>query len=304
VGIAGVPLFTLAEVMAEDGCRVSPSTLSNWQTGKNLPHNTRHDRNILLSLERALSLDSGALVLPWRGLCERRVTVPTVPRGHDLPSRWARLERQICSQPGGATSRQALVPIREYERHVVGPDRRPLYSTIILDVLALGEGIDTYWYVVQLARGEDVRVSADRGCQHGIRLDDQRRYPEAAEHLVATSLLLDEPLAEGQIARLSYTVAHMETQPRLRKPATTFRRVLASPAVRDLELAIEFDPAAAPARLTRRIWGVDLTGLDDGEPTASGQTRDRIWLVNPPVRGYGWVWDWPAPDRPAGGLPA
>jgi hypothetical protein len=304
VDSAGVPLVTLAEVMAEDGCRVSPSTLSNWQTGKNLPHNTRHDRNILLSLERALGLEPGALVLPWRQLCERRATVPTVPRGHDLPARWARLERRICCCPGGATSRQALVPVREYERHVVGPDRRPRYSTIALEVQALDEGIDTYWYVVQLARGEDVRIHTGRGCQHGTRLDDQSRYPEAAEHLVAAELLLDEPLAAGQICRLSFTVAHVQTPPQPWQPATTFRRVLASPAVRDLELAIEFDPSAAPARLTRRVWGVDLTRLGDGEPTAPGQVSDRIRLVNPPVRGYGWVWDWPAADRPAGGLPA
>jgi hypothetical protein len=296
---AGIPLVTLAEVMAEDGCRVSPSTLSNWQTGKNLPHNTRHDRNILLSLERALGLDPGALVLPWRQLCGRRATIPTVPRGHDLPARWARLERRICGHPGGAASRQALVPIREYERYVVGPDRCPRYSTIALEVQALDEGIDTYWYVVQLARGEDVRVRAGRGCQYGTRLDDQSRYPEATERLVATELLLDEPLAAGQICRLSFTVTHVETQ-----PATMFRRVLASPSVRDLELAIEFHPSAAPARLTQRVWGVDLARLGDGGPAAPGQTSDRIRLVNPPVRGYGWAWDWPSADRPAGGLPA
>jgi hypothetical protein len=304
VSTAGVPLVALAEVMAEDGCRVSPSTLSNWQTGKNLPHNTRHDRNILLSLERALGLDPGRLVLPWRQQCERRVTVPTVPRGHDLPARWARLERRICGRPGGAASRQALIPIREYERHVVGPDRRPRYSKIALEVQALDDGIDSYWYVAHVARGEDVQISAGRGCRHGIRLDDRRRYPDAAEHLVATELLLDEPLAAGQICQLSYLVAQVETQPRPGQPDTTFRRMLSSPAARDLELIIEFDPSATPARLTQRTWGADFTRLGDAEPAAPGQTWDRIRLVNPPVRGYGWVWDWPAADRPAGGLSA
>ncbi len=233
-------------------------------------------------------------MLPWRQLCERRVTVPTVPRGHELPARWARLERRICSRPTGARSRQALVPIREYERHVVGPDRRPRYSAITLEVQALDERIDSYWYVVHVARGEDVLISAGRGCRHGIRLDDRCRYPDGAEHLVAVELLLDEPLAAGQIDRLSYTVTRVETQPRPGKPETTFRRVLASPAVRDLELVIEFDPSAVPTRLTRHTWGADLTGPDGAKPTAPGRTSDRIRLVNPPVRGYGWVWDWPA----------
>src|SRR5262249_11378167 len=152
----------------------------------------------------------------------------TVPRGHDLPARWARLERRICSQPSGARSRQNLVPIREFERHVVGPDRRPRYSTITLELQALDERIDSYWYVGHVLRGEDVRIAAAQGCHHGIRLDDRRRYPDAAENLVAVELLLDEPLGAGQIGRLSYTVTHVETQPRPGKPETTFRRVLAS----------------------------------------------------------------------------
>jgi hypothetical protein len=286
--------------MAKEGVVISASTISNWQTGRNLPHATPHAVDVVYALERAVGTQSGDLVIVLRQTRElqrrgvaphNHVSIPAGQQSRTLAARRARLERRIYGQRGGLVSRQSLVLIVERERYVVGADGRPRYSKIAYDVRALEEGIDSYWYVRSIAAGSDISIRDSRGCQPGLRLDDKRQYPDAREHLVAIELLLDEPLARGQAHQISYTVHHSYADPDIPGPETEFGHVVRSLATRELHLEIEFDLASVPSELTRCTWtGAPATLIPRlGEP-APDRRRDRQRIVNPASQGHGWIW--------------
>jgi hypothetical protein len=304
VRASGGPLQRVADALRMAGFEITSATLSNWQTGRHLPRDTPRDRRLVLTLERALGLEPGELLMALAqtrtSACEpaaakRFLTVPAGKQSHRLPARKARLERRIFGRRGGASSRQLLLLTRNRERFVVGEDGRPAHSRISMEFRALESGVDSYWYVRTVAAGAAIEVRPVAGCRCGASLDDRRQYPREREYLVATELLFDEPLQRGQVARIGYTVVHNYSDPRRPGPETEFGWLVPSPATREVELLIEFHPDALPWRLNRCTFQPTEDGY---EPELDGPMRlrrtDRVRLTDPVRAGYGWVWEWPA----------
>jgi hypothetical protein len=306
VRATGGPLGRVADLLRGAGFEITSATLSNWQTGRHLPRDTPRDRRLVLTLERALGIAPGELLMALaqtrEHACEasaakRFLTVPAGRQSHRIPARKARLERRIYSRRGGATSRQGLLLVRSRERYVLGADGRPAHSRISMEFRALESGVDSYWYVRSVASGSAIEVRPVAGCQTGSALDDRRQYPREPEYLVATELLFDEPLQRGQLCRIGYLVAHHYTDPHRPGPETAFGWLVPSPAIREVELLIEFHPDALPRRLNRCTWHTTEEGY---EPVPAGPLRprrtDRVRLTDPVAAGYGWVWQWPDAD--------
>jgi hypothetical protein len=303
---SGGPLQRVAETLRAAGFEITSATLSNWQTGRHLPRDTPRDRRLVLTLERALAMAPGELLMALAqtrtSACEpvsakRFVTVPAGRQSHRLPARKARLERRIYGRRGGASSRQGLLLVRNRERYVLGADGRPAQSRISMEFRALESGVDSYWYVRSVSGGAAIEVRPVAGCQCGATLDDRRQYPHEREYLVATELLLDEPLRRGQLCRIGYTVLHHYTDPGRPGPETEFGWLVPSPAMREVELLIEFHPDALPRRLRRCTWRATDNGYEATPEAIALKPRrtDRVRFTDPVQTGYGWIWEWPAP---------
>ncbi|HSV65365.1 MAG TPA: helix-turn-helix transcriptional regulator [Mycobacteriales bacterium] len=310
IAARGLSLQRIADLLAEQERHLTRSTISQWQNGRCRPHATSHGTNLVLALERVLELPAGHLVVTLLETYQHRQmlhrTAPasryvTAPRGapvHSVAHRRARLERRVYSQRGGRgrESRQALIVVRQREHYVVGADQRPHHSRLTIDVTALRDGIESYWYMVSAQHGTRLTIHAEEGCQVGPTITDQRQYPHEPEYLTATELIFDEPLGAMETHRLSYTVSYTHEAGYV-DSCRRYQRVLSSLAARELQISIGFDPQMPPAVLTRCRWDTVHGNYDNPVRTqpVSG-LGDRISLENPLAGGYGWTWEWPKAD--------
>jgi hypothetical protein len=302
---SGLTLQQITNRLNRQGHRISGPTLSGWQNGANLPPPTSEGRTRVLALERVLNLRPTTLLDPWR---RQRPDVPSPrppalvgrPRPIGLADRRVLLEEAIAHF-GGAASRQSLVLTWQEEHYMVGADRWPLRSRVILEAYALRPGISRYWLPYSYDRDESaVEVIPADGCRPGrtIREDDYSPATRDPEPLAATELLFPRPVAVGQPHRFSFTITHRYQPETARLPRREFRRNICGPACRSLLLSIRFHLTEPPANLRLCIWG----GPHDDQPVRCSDRRttlsDQLTVPNPAPGAYGWQWDWPAHDQP------
>jgi hypothetical protein len=304
---SGLTLQQITNRLARQGHRISGPTLSGWQNGANLPPPTAEGRTRVLALERVLGLAPATLLDPWR---RQRPELPPArpaslvgrPRPIGLADRRLLLEEAIAHY-GGAVSRQSLALTWQEEHYVVGADRWPLRSRVVLEGFPLRPGITRYWLPYCYDRDEaavDV-VPAD-GCLLGrtIREDDYSPATHDVQPLAATELIFPRALTPGRAHRFSFTVTHRYSPDAARLPRREFRRVISGPACRTLVLSIRFHRTQPPVSLRLCTW----ERPHDEQPSRCTERRntynDTIALPNPAPGGYGWLWDWPGHDQPGG----
>jgi hypothetical protein len=303
---SGLTLQQITNRLARQGHRISGPTLSGWQNGANLPPPTAEGRVRVLALERVLGLRPAALLDPWhRQRPEqpppRPATLAGRPRPIGIGDRRLLLEEAIAHY-GGAVSRQSLALTWQEEHYVVGANRWPLRSRVVLEAYPLHPGVDRYWLPYSYHRDESaVEVVPADGCRLGrtIREDDYSPATHDVEPLAATELLFGPALPPGRPHRFSFTITHRYRPESTRLPRREFRRVIGGPACRTLVLSIRFHRMEPPARLRLCTWG----RYDDipGQCTDRTNTQnDTVSLPNPAPGGYGWQWDWPGHDQPGG----
>jgi hypothetical protein len=302
---SGLTLQQITNRLVRQGHRISGPTLSGWQNGANLPPPSPEGRSRVLALERVLGLPPTTLVEPWH---RQRPEVPPPrptaltarPHPGGLAGRRVLLEEAIAHH-GGALSRQSLVLTWQEEHYMVGADRWPLRSRIVLEAYPLRPGIDRYWLPYSYHRDESAAdvVPAD-GCDLGVTIREDEYAPATRdpEPLAATELVFDRPLALGRPHRFSFTITHSYQPETVRLPRREFRRLIGGPACRALVLSISFHRVEPPAQLRVCTWNRPHDEAPSQYTERSNTHTDVLTLTNPPPGGYGWQWDWPAHDQP------
>jgi hypothetical protein len=254
----------------------------------------------VLALERCLRLPAGDLALLMPG--GPAVAAPRPPADSDdsPAARRARLAHLLGTLEGP----QQVLPVAVSKDVRLGSGRGPVRVRTTLLVRAAHDGVDRLWYV----DGADPRLRPAVGETAGCRA--VRRVPEQnapGAGLVAAELLLDRPLARGELHEISFTVryepGHPEPYPAgtgSREPARllepVYRHVVEQPAER-LELTVRFDRHSAPAEVLACRWR-PRTGAEASRQrvTEPGTRAYRLVVADPAPGGYGWRWS-PAPLR-------
>jgi hypothetical protein len=310
------PLRSLQRQLTGLGWPVSSATISNWQTGRTLPTDTREGRSRVMALESALDLPSGQLMRAWqdsrlRGASSTDATRAPSPAARlhatsgELYNKETRKNAMIrrVEAAGGWLSLNYLVATAVEEDYLLGPDGLPLRSAIALTVYALRPGIDRYWYMYAFRDkdpGVDVRITPQAGCRLGDNICITEEVPptRTVDEVVMATELRIEPLQPFAMHRLSYTVDYIykdNNHSRYLRPE--FIRVVHMPGTRHLRLSITFDNRALPRTLTRCIWKPDPDKPDGGFDTPvfrqdmPPNRPDRLVLSTPRTpAGYGWTW--------------
>jgi hypothetical protein len=307
VAARGLPLRELAIELAAayPSLASGVATLSAWQSGSSAPPHTATGRDRVLALERCLRLPAGDLALLMPG--GPAVAAPRPPADSDdtLAARRARLAHLL----GALEGPQQVLPVSVSKDIRLGSGRSPVRVRTTVLVRAAHDGVDRLWYV----DGADPRLRPAVGETAGCRA--VRRVPEPnapGPGLVAAELVLDRPLARGELHEISFTVryepGHPEPYPgERREPGhplePVYRHVLEQPAER-LELTVRFDRRSAPAEVLACRWR-PRTGAEASRQrvTEAGARAYRLVIPDPAPGGYGWRWApaplrLPAPRRP------
>lgn len=321
---SGLTLRQVQDGVAAGGGYVAASTLSTWQTGCGSPRGEDGFRRVL-ALERFLGTDPGDLTEPWRQSepePARPAAVQTpVSRGPRSPrrrpagsgvaaltkDRRAWLEDAIAIA-GGHASRTGLILTAQDHHYVVGPDRRPRMSRVLLEACAFKPDISSYWFPYTRHQHETTTFVPADNCGLGRTIHEQQYRSgsiDDAEIFAATEIVFDHPLELYTPYRFSFTVAYRYAPGAGDPPSTgQFRRLISSPNARSLTVAISFPRCAPPGQLVRCTWQKDRY---DDEPVY-GETievpYDVRTVTNPPPGGYGWRWSWSTDHGWLAGRPA
>ncbi|HZB49290.1 MAG TPA: hypothetical protein VE547_09370, partial [Mycobacteriales bacterium] len=275
----------------------SVATLSAWQTGASAPPRTMTGRSRVLALERCLGLPVGDLALLMPGGAVVPASRPPA-RPDGLTWRRARLEHLVatCGEP------QQVLPVSLAKDHRLGASRRPLCTRVTLEVRAVHDGVDRYWFLDAVDARLDPTVVEESGCRAGERLvEPPGAGPAAAEQrLTALELVLDRPLAGGERHCFSFLVQY-DTGQALPRTVPLFRHVETQPCER-LDLRLSFDRRSVPEEVRQCRWRHrDLAEAWSRPRTMPGCVGYQLVLTDPAPGGYGWRWQWgPAVDTAAG----
>lgn len=186
-----LPLAALSDRLREMDTPVSIATLSYWQSGRSLPTRQR-SRMAVQNLEKLLSVPVGGLtsLLP-----------------SDLSSRWEPLRAvPYDDQALALLSGMGIDPVGAYTTVMfhdttrVSADHRRQYETTRQVIRSERDGLDRIALVMRQNFLEDPAplIATQEGCRAGrvVQLDDQG--------LFAAELVLDRPLAAGDLHRLQY----------------------------------------------------------------------------------------------------
>ncbi|GAA1965956.1 hypothetical protein [Kitasatospora viridis] len=282
---SGLSLDRIRTELAQQGVRVSVTTLSYWRRGRSQP-------------ERAASVRAVALLEDLLGLEERSLSSllgPPRPRGRwvsqhtpdSLPitELWpenqqvAEVFQELDAPPIGELERLSI-----HDAYYVGAERQGQLLRTRQVVRATTNGV-TRCLVVQKS-DEDANGCPEITSVRHARLGRVRRNQQTG--LLVSELLLDRPLGLGDSAVFEYEV---ELPPA--GPTTLYARRFAVP-VREFVLQVHFDPAALPAHCERYE-------RDGGEER--DRLRERLWIgasasvhalateQQPGQTGIRWEWD-------------
>lgn len=287
----GLPLRELAALMASayPSLASSVATLSAWQTGSSAPPWTPNGRDRVLALERCLQLPAGDLALLMPGGAAVPAPRPPVD-GHDPAARRSRLGHLLATLAGP----QQVLPIAVVEDVRLGAGHSPLLVRKTLRVRAAHDGVDRYWYVDVADPRSRPAIVDTAGCRVARRVPEPRPSGPPGPRLVAVELVLDRPLARGEVHELSFAVRY---QPGPRRPGDeAYRYVLHQPAQR-LDLSVSFDPRSEPAEILACRWRSRGGAEASRRPvTVPGCRSYQLVVDDPAPGGYGWRWA-PAPVR-------
>lgn len=290
----GLSLRELEQRLVADYPQLASSvaTLSAWQTGASSPPRTPSGRDRVLALERCLRLPVGDLVLLIPG--GAAIRPPRPPGRADGPAvRHARLEHVVTQLAGP----QQVLPVAIAKDVRLGAGRRPLDVRIRVQVRAVHDGVDRYWYVEGAEPRLRPTVVDTAGCTAGRRVREPG--PPAGPPLVATELVFDRPLARGERYEFSF---RLRFQPGIGASGSVFRQQLDQPFER-LDLTVSFDRRSLPAEVRQCRWPHrDRAGHSRGV-TLPGCLAYQLVVTDPAPGGYGWRWRWNPAHEVAGPTP-
>jgi len=177
------------------------------------------------------------------------------------------------------------------ETHMVDPDRRPGFHTVVQGITAL-EPIRQISYYFDTDEISD--ITAHRGCTLG----EQRPLPELG--LRVAELLLTRPLRAGERATLKYTTWFNYRVP----PAPEYRRRVGANEMSLLDMCVQFEKGCAPAHIWEARWpsaDPDIQPLPDSlvevEPQDSLEVPAIVEVKRqevgvPPGVVLGYLWEW------------
>jgi transcriptional regulator with XRE-family HTH domain len=303
VEASGKSLRMLASELEAEGLHVSAGALSQWQNGQTTPHQSEDTRNRLLALERLLSLPPGGLVIPLDQTIGPGAPQPAPHRSRrssrkpGLDEIRRLLEQQVADT--GDLDNRNLALVRQVEHYIVGDRRRPVRTETELTVCALRSEISRYWCFYAYDPLAPLRPDAVDGCSCELVLDDVPPVvvdESTTYQVAAVELRFKEPLAVGSLHTFSYTFTYLYDEANLALPVREFRRIVTSPATRELLLKISFDPRQRPVDLQQAQWQLQPTNKPSitTQPAAlhADGSAEPIHVANPAQRGYGYIWSW------------
>ncbi|WP_217368172.1 hypothetical protein [Kitasatospora sp. MMS16-BH015] len=257
---SGLSLDRLRSALAQQGVRVSVTTLSYWRRGRSQPERATSLRAVHL-LEELLGLPHAtlsALLGPPRP--RGRWVTPAATDSLPVEEIWPGEDEiygvfaELDAPPTGELERLSI-----HDSYYVDAERRGSLLRMRQVVRATVSGVSRC-LVVHKADEEATGCPEITSVRHA-RLGRVRRRPESG--LLVAELLLDRPLGQGDSTVLEYEV---EIPPGA--PATTYARRFAVP-VREYVLQVHFDPAAVPAHCEQ---------YDRDPGTEEDSRRRQLWI--------------------------
>jgi hypothetical protein len=302
----GLPLREISAQLERDGYYLSTGALSQWQNGRTVPYPTVETGHRLLALERTLAVPPGSLIAALERTSRGR-PAPDRPQDRRLPAntcergrRRMAMERKITAAAG--SDRRYLVLVSQQEHFRIGRYRRPASSHIELTGVALRDQIAAYWYLYEFEPAAPTVIEPLAGCRVGRILHEEWHDPtELRFDAVELRFAPERALHRGEQHTFSYRVRYLDAENddiHLRLGERIFRRLLPSPACRELHLSVEFDADGhLPLTLTQCRWDHRSDRHTKRTPTELTGRRDELRLANPRPGAYGWEWAWSADDQ-------
>lgn len=257
---SGLSLDRIRVTLAQQGVRVSVTTLSYWRRGRSQPERATSLRAVHL-LEELLGLPHttlSALLGPPRP--RGRWVTPTVCDSLRVEDVWPGEDEiydvfaELDAPPIGELERLSI-----HDAYFVDARRRGHMLRMRQVVRATVSGV-ARCLVVHKADEEATGCPEINSVRHA-RLGRVRRRPESG--LLVAELLLDRPLSAGDSTVFEYEV---EIPPG--KPTSTYARRFAA-SVREYVLQVHFDPASVP---------VHCESFDRAPGEETDRRRQQLWI--------------------------
>jgi hypothetical protein len=257
---SGLSLDRIRGILAQQGVRVSITTLSYWRRGRSQPERATSLRAVHL-LEELLQLRHGtlsSLLGPPRP--RGRWVSPATQDGLRVEQVWpgeaeiAEVFEELNAPPTGELERLSV-----HDSYFVDSERRGTLLRTRQVVRATVSEVSRCM-VVQKA-DEGVTVCPEITSVRHARLGRVRRRPESG--LLVTELLLDRPLGQGDSTVFEYEVLIPDSG-----TTTDYGRFFAVP-VREYVLQVHFDPGCVPVHCER---------FDRDPAEETDRRRQQLWI--------------------------
>ncbi|MGH3737804.1 MAG: helix-turn-helix domain-containing protein [Micromonosporaceae bacterium] len=283
---SGYSLEQLSAELRRRGTPVSVSALSNWQTGENHPERASSIAAVS-TVEAVLGVPARSLVtlIPPRRSRGRRRTVPGLPhqRLWRSPEVVTRLLAKLDADPAELTA-PARISRTEKARIDEWGHERGSHTRLLLQ--GNRDRTERLFVVTRChSLPQAPTVYGTEGCRPG------RFRADATASLYAFELLLDRPLAAGELTAVEYGLRLPPGQPETRST------VRVHPGLRDLTLRIDFHPGRMPVR----CHGFHQPAYDQPEQPTLRRGGDelargfQLVLLDPAPGIHGVRWEWPEP---------
>ncbi len=280
IAARGLGLERLRQRLLLRGVRVSPATLSYWQSGRSRPE--RRDSLVALRhLEAVLEVPEGSLAA---------LLGPPRPRGrwgysaNGLPAIGALWpESTPVTQALGQVDTswdERLTRLSQHDRVHLGPEGGELRTVSRQVLRAEADGPDRWVVIVHTddPRHPIPRVRPLRNCTLG------RVTKDAGRGLIVAELLFDRTLARGDTVLTEHEVVHVPPGPIDGNYERKFRL-----PVREYVMEVCFDPARRPLRCEQ--YTCDDQGVEESRPVVpdpGGSVHGVALNFGPGCYGFRW----------------
>ncbi|WP_354641609.1 XRE family transcriptional regulator [Kitasatospora camelliae] len=257
---SGLSLDRIRSALAQQGVRVSITTLSYWRRGRSQPERAASLRAVQL-LEELLGLRVGSLTsLLGPPRPRGRWVTQTAPDSLRVEQVWpgeqeiAEIFEELDAPPTGDLERLSI-----HDSYFVDANRRGHLLRMRQVVRATVPDVSRH--VVVHKADEGVKVCPEINSVRHARLGRVRRRPESG--LLVAELLLDRPLGLGDSTVFEYEVTVPDSG-----PTTDYGRFFAVP-VREYVLQVHFEPSTVPAQCER---------FDRAPGEEVDRNRQQLWI--------------------------
>ncbi|HCT78189.1 MAG TPA: XRE family transcriptional regulator [Micromonosporaceae bacterium] len=282
---SGLSLDDIARRLRDHGTPMSVSSLSNWQTGENLPERPT-SMAALQHLERLLELSPGTMaqMLPprrprgrWR---PRSVTSSRLERTWNTPVTLTRMLAKLDAVPDDLSRPSKISQHASYQIDAQGQQRS---VRVRRTMLADRDNTTRLLYATRyLTLPQLPIISHVEGCSLG------RFRADAVASTCLFEFVFDRPLARGELAMVEFTV---QLPPGQRDTKVTLRP---GPVSRELAIHVEFHPDLVPARCFgyhQATLTAPVHVIDDRHGPEIGPGFQLVQLDPPPgIVGVRWEW--------------